>query len=256
MLLFTRLYSYLTRRLHSGMTPFSACLADLEDNIKAKEDPWKETRIKSFLPVRSRTMVDLRPRQNLKRSHSEGEINELAKYKRSIARALRTEVLSVKTATRSEAGTFGIRRCDFHWTVREKNDLLWFSELLNRAADLAAKHQNFTLNIRAHITAKRTKLSTYVFRYLLDGYRTKDFPYSALTGLKINSEFGRPDYETILCEYYEDMKDQGWHGRVGVFHCGPPVVGEMLADQCAQITARAAAEKTGIRFMFHNEVFG
>lgn len=238
------------------MTPFSACLADLEEHIKTKVDPWKETRVKSFLPVRSRTMLTHRPRQVPKRSHTESEVNELAAYKRSIARALNTEVLSVKTTGKSEPGSFGIRRCDFHWSVREKNDLLWFSDLLNRASELAEKHQNFTLNIRAHITAKRTKLSTYVFRYLLDGYRTKQFPFSALTGLRINSEFGRPDYQTILEEYYQDMKSQGWHGRVGVFHCGPPIVGEMLADQCAQITARAAVEKTGIRFMFHNEVFG
>lgn len=155
-----------------------------------------------------------------------------------------------------QAGSFGVRRCDFHWSVREKNDLLWFSDLLNRAAELAERNQNLTLNIRAHITAKRKKLSTHVFRYLLDSYRTEDFPYSALTGLRINSEFGRPDYEAILNHYYEDMKEQGWHGRVGVFHCGPPVVGEMLADLCAQITARASAEGTGMRFMFHNEVFG
>lgn len=163
---------------------------------------------------------------------------------------------TLRVSPKLNPGSFGVRRCDFHWSVREKNDLLWFSDLLNRAAELAEANQNLTLNIRAHITAKRKKLSTHVFRYLLDGYRTKDFPYSALTGLRITSEFGRPDFEAILAEYYEDMKEQGWHGRVGVFHCGPPIVGEMLADQCAQITARASTEGTGMRFMFHNEVFG
>lgn len=238
------------------MTPFSACLADLEQSVRAKEDPWKETRIKSFLPVRSRTLTSNQPRQNIKRSLSDSEVEAVAAYKRDITRAVKSEVLHVKTVGGSDAGSFGLRRCDFHWSVREKSDLLWFSDLLNRAAELAESSQNFTLNIRTHITAKKTKFSTYVFRYLLDGYRTKDFPYSALTGLRNYSEFGRPDYEKILTEYYEDMKSQGWHGRVGVFHCGPRAVGEMLADQCAQITARASAEKTGIRFMFHNEVFG
>lgn len=240
------------------MTPFSACLADLEENVKTKEDPWKETRIKSFLPVRSRTLNvkhSNRP-PGPRRARTDGDSDAITAYKLDIAQALKTEVLSVNTDGNTDVGTFGIRRCDFHWTVREKNDLLWFSDLLNRAADLAERNRNFTLNIRAHITGERKKLSSHVFRYLLDGYRTKDFPYSALTGLRINSEFGRPDYETILTEYYEDMKEQGWHGRVGVFHCGPPAVGEMLADLCAQLTARAAAEKMGIRFMFHNEVFG
>lgn len=52
------------------------------------------------------------------------------------------------------------------------------------------------------------------------------------------------------------MKAQGWRGKIGVFHCGPPVVGKMLADQCSKITSRAAAEGNDMRFIFHNEVFG
>lgn len=164
--------------------------------------------------------------------------------------------VSLSTKTKLNPGSFGIRRCDLIWSVRDKNQLLWFSDLLNRASELAEHNQNLTLNIRAHVTAKRKKLSTHVFRYLLDRYRTEDFPYSALTGLRITSEFGRPDYEQILGEFYDDMKQQGWHGRVGIFHCGPPIVGEMLADLCSQYTARAVQDGTGMRFMFHNEVFG
>lgn len=238
------------------MTPFSACLTDLEENFKAKGDPWKLTRTRSFGPARKRTITSSRP-ASPSRTHSnpDSEVT-VAESQQSAGVPTRFEKGAIRINPKLNPGSFGVRRCDFHWSVREKNDLLWFSDLLNRAAELAEKNQNLTLNIRAHITAKRKKLSTHVFRYLLDGYRTKDFPYSALTGLRITSEFGRPNYETILTEYYEDMKQQGWHGRVGVFHCGPPIVGEMLADQCAQITARAAAEGTGMRFMFHNEVFG
>lgn len=160
------------------------------------------------------------------------------------------------TSRLKKPGSFSTRRCDFHWTVKDTPNLTWFADLLNRAADLAEQNDEFTLNITAHITAKRKKLSTHVFRHLLDRYRTAEHPYSALTGLKAHSEFGRPDYEAILTAYYEDLKQQGWYGRVGVFHCGPPAVGRLLADQCAQITARAATEGTSMRFMFHNEVFG
>lgn len=174
----------------------------------------------------------------------------------SLSPDINTNLINVKSSRDHSPGSFSIRRCDFHWSVREKNDLLWFSDLLNRASELASQYQNLTLNIRAHITGKRKKLATHTFWYLLDAYRTKDFPYSALTGLRITSEFGRADYEAIIREYYDDMKEQGWSGKVGVFHCGPPIVGEMLADQCAQITARASAEGNGMRFIFHNEVFG
>lgn len=233
--------------VYSGVTPFSACLTDLEEKYKAQGDPWMITPTRSFGPRRSRTINTSQP-ASLHRAQSTTD-SEI-----TVAATPSEEAVSINP--KLNAGSFGIRRCSFHWSVREKNDLLWFSDLLNRAAQLAEHNQNFTLNIRAHITAKRKKLSTHVFRYLLDSYRTEEFPNSALTGLRIKSEFGRPDYEAILKAYYKDMKEQGWRGRVGVFHCGPPIVGEMLADQCAQITARAAAEGTGMRFMFHNEVFG
>lgn len=153
-------------------------------------------------------------------------------------------------------GSHGTRRVDFHWSVREKNDLLWFSDLLNRASSLAENVElKLTLNIHAHITAKRKEISTHAFRYLLDSHRTEEHPYSALTGLKAAAHFGRPDFERILSEHYDDMAAQGWNGRVGIFFCGPPVIGKLLADQCSVLTARAIAEGRGMRFMFNNEVF-
>lgn len=238
------------------MTPFSACLTDLEESIRAKENPWKNTRIKSFFPQRSYTITSTRtPSRNNTLSDAGSESTAVGVSPMTSKSYFGNEPL-LTARSRSNPGSFGARRCDFHWSVREKNDLLWFSDLLNRAADLAASNDEFTLNIHAHITGVKKKLSTHVFRYLLDSYRTKEHPYSALTGLKVASEFGRPDYEAILNEFYEDMKQQGWYGRIGVFHCGPPAVGELLADQCAQMTARASAEGTGMRFMFHNEVFG
>lgn len=239
-----------------GVTPFSACLTDLEEKYKAKGDPWKLTRTRSFGRSRKQTRASSRPTSPHRvESAADSEVTVAERQSATEADTVE-QVSTMSVRPKLDSGSFEVPRCDFHWSVREKNDLLWFSDLLNRAADLAETNQNITLNIRAHITAKRKKTSSHVFRYLLDGYRTKDFPYSALTGLKIRSEFGRPDYDAILTEYYEDMKQQGWHGKVGVFHCGPPIVGEMLADQCSQITLRAAAEGTGMRFMFHNEVFG
>ena len=113
------------------------------------------------------------------------------------------------------------RRVDFHWTVREKNNLLWFSDLLNRAIEGAEPHLqngNLDLNINTHITAKRKKISTHVFRYLLDSYRTEKAPYSALTGLKAPSHFGRPDFDDILERHFKDMVDAGiTEKKVGVF---------------------------------------
>lgn len=37
--------------------------------------------------------------------------------------------------------------------------------------------------------------------------------------------------------------------------CGPPVIGEVLADCCEELTARAKHEGYGMRFIMQIEVF-
>ncbi|KAE8233890.1 hypothetical protein CF326_g1072 [Tilletia indica] len=169
------------------------------------------------------------------------------------------------------------RRVDFIWLVRDKSHLLWFSDLLNRVADYASSHRKqqqdgtdattrasgstdvepVDLRINTFITAKRKNISTHVFRILLDRYRSDASPVSALTGLRTESSFGRPDLEAIMTKFYEDVVlTEGFRGNIGVFFCGTPIIGRVLADQCSQLTARARADKADVRFHFLMEVFG
>ncbi|CAD6923275.1 unnamed protein product [Tilletia controversa] len=169
------------------------------------------------------------------------------------------------------------RRVDFIWLVRDKTHLLWFSDLLNRVSDYASSHRKqqqegaasatqapdfkdaepVDLRINTFITAKRKNISTHVFRILLDRYRSDASPVSALTGLRTESSFGRPDLEAIMTKFYEDVVlKEGFRGNIGVFFCGAPVIGRVIADQCAQLTARARADKADVRFHFLMEVFG
>ncbi|KAJ4377349.1 hypothetical protein N0V83_000174 [Neocucurbitaria cava] len=160
------------------------------------------------------------------------------------------------------------RRVDFHWMVRNKNDLLWFSNLLNevtRAQDLDRSHLD--IRIRTYVTQKRKQISQHVFRWLLEKHRTDENPQSPITGLVNPTHFGRPDISTILEEHCTDMcnvlarsgsekdgkKDEI---KVGVFFCGPPVIGQHLADQCAQMTAKARIEGRKVEYRFMIEVFG
>jgi dual oxidase len=164
------------------------------------------------------------------------------------------------------------RRVDFHWMVRDKNYLLWFSELLNKVS-LAQDLDNSHLDIRlqTYVTQKRKGISTHVFRWLLEKHRTDAFPYSPITGLKNPTTFGRPDLQLIMEEHYQDMckvladrreGEKGNMGRnsdevkVGVFYCGPPVVGVQLADRCRQLTARGRQEGRKVEYHFMMEVFG
>ena len=175
-----------------GITPFSAILTDLEESFNERKDPWMERR-------RSRSL-SRRPSRQSSRAPSEKDD---------------TEPQPVMKHPNPD------RRVDFHWTVREKNSLLWFSDLLNRAIEGAyplVYDGNLELNINTHITAKRKNISTHVFRYLLDSYRTPVAPYSALTGLKQPSHFGRPDFEPILERHFDDLIRAGVkEKKVGVF---------------------------------------
>jgi dual oxidase len=175
------------------------------------------------------------------------------------------------------------RRVDFHWMVRDRNNLMWFSGLLNKVSR-AQEQDNSHLDIRiqTYVTQKRKNISQHVFRWLLEKHRTEDHPYSPMTGLVNPTHFGRPDIKALMEEHYSDMckvlaektsvseKPPGGRrssriGRtstvddeikVGVFFCGPPVIGQQLADQCDQMTAKARNEGRKVEYRFMIEVFG
>lgn len=104
------------------------------------------------------------------------------------------------------------RTVHFHWLVRSQNNLQWFSNLLNRA--IALRIPGLDLQVHTYITSSpssssshsaSSKMSTHVFRYLLDSYRAPESPYSALTGLIQPSRFGRPDMEGILEKHFREL---------------------------------------------------
>lgn len=112
----------------------------------------------------------------------------------------------------SEKSSPSPRTVHFHWLVRSQNNLQWFSNLLNRA--IALRIPGLDLQVHTYITsspsspsssATSSKMSTHVFRYLLDSYRAPESPYSALTGLIQPSRFGRPDMEGILEAHFRGL---------------------------------------------------
>ncbi|KAM0717134.1 hypothetical protein Q7P37_006986 [Cladosporium fusiforme] len=248
-----------------GITPFSAILADLEDHFTGTADPWEERRRSRSFSIsrsRSRSRANSRaPRGSTSRPNSRPVSRAASRApSRPSSATLMDEEKAETDYNSSTKHPNPERRVDFHWTVREKNNLLWFSDLLNRTIDGArplAQNGNLELNINTHITAKRKNISTHIFRYLLDSYRTEEAPYSALTGLKQPSHFGRPDFSDVLEKHYQDMVDSGVHDRkIGVFYCGTPIVGEILSDSCHLLTAKARDQGMRIKYDFMMEVFG
>ncbi|KAF1996986.1 hypothetical protein P154DRAFT_565658 [Amniculicola lignicola CBS 123094] len=166
------------------------------------------------------------------------------------------------------------RRIDFHWMVRDKNNLLWFSDLLNEVSRAQSEDRsNLDIRLQTYVTQKRKAISTQVFRWLLEKHRTDERAPSPLTGLINPTHFGRPDLEMILEEHYQDMckvlahrmtekeggrrKEQRHDDevKVGVFFCGPPVIGVQLADRCRVMTARGRQEGRRVEYHFMIEIF-
>ena len=163
------------------------------------------------------------------------------------------------------------RRVDFHWMVRDKNHLGWFSNLLNTISRSQIWHRSHDENafphldirLSTHVTQKRKEIVTHVYRWMLELHRTEEHPESPLTGLLNPTHYGRPDFVKILDRHYEEMvrfrqetRCEDDKLKVGVFFCGTPVVGEILADRCRLLTNRGEVERTRIRYHFMIEVFG
>lgn len=92
--------------------------------------------------------------------------------------------------------------------VRDRNNLLWFSDLLNYISVTTASSSspsNIDFRITTHVTQKRESLATHIFRWLLEKHRTPEHPESPVTGLINATHFGRPDMKTIMNKHYKDM---------------------------------------------------
>ncbi|KAK3393305.1 FAD-binding domain-containing protein [Podospora didyma] len=229
------------------------------------------------------------------------------------------------TTTATSGGGGGVhsepddyRRVDFHWTVRERNYLLWMSDLLNDVFLSQIWHRrheerpHLDIRIHTHVTQKRASIATHVYCWLLEMHRTAAHPESPITGLMNPTLFGRPDFVTILDQHYDDMRKfragkradrERWRARrvrrlaagmrkrtdqstatmasastaggrafsgglteddetaaeeelkIGVFYCGAPAVGEILADRCRALTARGRTDGSKMEYHFMTEVF-
>ncbi|KAF7561034.1 hypothetical protein G7046_g3100 [Stylonectria norvegica] len=175
------------------------------------------------------------------------------------------------------------RRTDFHWIVRDGNYLLWLSDLLNKVSVSQKWHRendeqsHLDIRINTHVTAKRNNIATHIYSWLLEMHRTTEHPASPLTGLLNPTRFGRPDFNKILDEHYDDMRrlrasriqqpkkiegkktpkssSSNDHYKVGVFYCGAAAVGEMISDKCSELNIRGRSDGSKIQYYFMMEVF-
>ncbi|KAF5025503.1 hypothetical protein F66182_2408 [Fusarium sp. NRRL 66182] len=264
-----------------GVTPFSGILADLQYNDDM-DHGGPNHQVEHHRHDSDVTAVP--PRNGPSDSSSSVEAGTSGNVPDSPTRqgGVEADLFKAEKQPQSDnADTFahGYRRVDFHWMVRDRNYLLWLSDLLNDVSmsqDWHRQHQvhpHLDIRINTHVTAKRKKITTHVYRWLLEMHRTDEHPASPLTGLLNPTHFGRPDFDQILDEHYEEMLkfraskrrqtrakesdyEQDEELKVGVFYCGAPVVGEILADKCRELTTRGRHDGSKLEYHFMIEVFG
>lgn len=278
-----------------GITPFSGILADLQAKDNKQYGGPKESALggdDSASENTEKPATRVNSRRGSSNVISEKDGRSEAKRGRSRPNSRRGSQIGLAlTRSRSlsrpgserqrnpapEEFADDYRRVDLHWVVRSKNHLGWFSDLLNavcrsqrwHAENDGLAHPHLDIRIQTHVSQKRKEIATHVYRWLLEFHRTEEHPESPLTGLINPTHFGRPDFVRVLDEHYEDMLryrsqygfDQNQDGKndrfkVGVFFCGAPVVGEIIADRCRALTARGRGDGTRIEYYFMMEVFG
>ncbi|KAG9604407.1 hypothetical protein KCU86_g584, partial [Aureobasidium melanogenum] len=267
-----------------GVTPFSGILTDLqakeEQRIGTKKwrsSPYQEAaesrHASQQLSRRSTEIVSRSRDEKVEGSTLESETSDPELMEHELSQQQPDP--NTKDLSSYDLETY--KRVDFHWMVRDRNNLLWFSDLLNYISAITAsssRPSNIDFRITTHVTQKRKSLSTHIFRWLLEKHRTPEHSESPITGLINATHFGRPDMKTIMNKHYEDMcvllvAEKNFYRndkkrleslesgiKVGIFFCGAPVVGYQLADACRALTARGREDKTFIEYHFMMEVFG
>ncbi|KAH7141917.1 FAD-binding domain-containing protein [Dactylonectria macrodidyma] len=268
-----------------GVTPFSGILADLQHNDDLDHGGPGHARPAPASPVHrhdSDTTV-------VASDHKGKDGNVGSQRGNNMSAAVGPDVIDEQRRPQADnSHTFAenYRRVDFHWMVRDRNYLQWLSDLLNEVSvsqEWHRKHEKYPcldIRINTHVTAKRKEISIHVYRWLLEMHRTDEHPASPLTGLLNPTQFGRPDFSMILDEHYDEMikfqasrrratekrsesqnddstRDDTNDGlKVGVFYCGAPAVGEILADKCRELSTRGRHDGSKIEYHFMIEVFG
>lgn len=279
-----------------GVTPFSGILADLQYNDDLDHGGPEHSAPIPQVGLK-KALTDIRKSANDEKTN--GPSDEEAKVESDGGGLLvpanghdtNSDLISkARNPQPTKADTFAddYRRVDFHWMVRDRNYLMWLSDLLNEVSLSQEWHRehedqpHLDIRINTHVTAKRKGIVTHVYRWLLEMHRTEEHPASPLTGLLNPTHFGRPDFDKILDEHYEEMVEfrqskrrgggdaemssasssssegEEWDEelKVGIFYCGAPVVGEILADKCSELTTRGRHDGTKIEYHFMIEVFG
>merc|ERR1712137_416813 len=135
-----------------------------------------------------------------------------------------------------------VRSVDFVWVNSSNGDTEW---MLDDLRDLDTHRRN----------CKSQCSSGLEFYHQL--YITREQPASEEPFESVHFHKGRPDWDKIFAETTERVLSHAQliGNTIGVFFCGPPVLGELLHKECIVQTIKSNAAGTPVYFIYHQEIF-
>jgi len=120
----------------------------------------------------------------------------------------------------------------FYWQNRGQHSFEWFVELLSEIEELDI-NKYFNLNIYLTGTQSQKDMKSNMLYIAMD-MKHKKTKVDLITGLKVKTNFGRPNWNQLFGEIADEQKGK----EVDIFFCGHPAVGKQL-------------EKVGNKYHFH-----
>ncbi|KAH0282469.1 hypothetical protein KCU62_g9699, partial [Aureobasidium sp. EXF-3399] len=198
-----------------GVTPFSGILTDLQvkEEQRIGTQKWRPSPYQKAADSRRASQQLSRQTTDVASDSEKTETSTPTTSETLTPKLKREDDAHQERDTSTDLSRYDLstyKRVDFHWMVHDRNNLLWFSDLLNyitttSSSSSAPHHSNVDFRITTHVTQKRKDLSIHIFRWLLEKHRTAEHPESPITGLINPTHFGRPDMQMIMDKHYEDM---------------------------------------------------
>ncbi|KAJ3043889.1 hypothetical protein HDV00_003927 [Rhizophlyctis rosea] len=154
------------------------------------------------------------------------------------ASILKTIWYRIANATRD--APLRLQKVYFIWVCRDKEAFEWFQDLLST---LESENISNFLEIHTYLTGnlKADEVKNIIMN---DQEGVED----AITGLRSPTHYGRPNWDGIFKQVQRVHRGED----IGVFFCGPKVLGDTLHKNCNKWTE---ATEDGTKFFFNEENF-
>ncbi|GMH40836.1 hypothetical protein BSKO_08740 [Bryopsis sp. KO-2023] len=144
-------------------------------------------------------------------------------------------------------GTSNVKKVYFYWTLRLRNEAVWFKHLLE---EIATEDTAGILDINIHVTSIRKANDVRVALLRLAHEQVaQNEGVDAISTIKTRAitKFGRPNWDEAFTRAKTEHPDER---DIGVFYCGPNGLAKVLNAQCKKHS------NSKVKYDFMKESFG